>query len=118
MADGTVIVQQATNGDRPIDNETVVIEGQTRYRQRIAIGALSGTWSYYAGTSGTVNVAAGRRVIGIAAHATSAGSLTINGGETIPLPAGASIAIAPQGNLVAPTVILVGTDSYFIETLS
>lgn len=76
-----------------------------------------GTWSYYAGTSGTVSVTAGQRVIGIGVHATTAGSLTINGGATIPVPAGVGISINPLANVVAPTIIFTGTDSYFVEVV-
>lgn len=118
MADGSVGVKQSTAPDRLIDNEQLTVGGQTVYRQRVTIGALAGTWAYYAGVSGTVVVAAGRRVIGIAAHATTAGSMTINGGDSIPIPAGTSIAFTPQGNLVAPTLVFTGTDSYAVEVLS
>lgn len=38
MADGTVIVQQALTGDRPIDNIVVINDvGATVYRQRVAV---------------------------------------------------------------------------------
>jgi len=77
-----------------------------------------GTWSYYAGASGTVTVTAGQRVLGIAAHATNAGTVTINGGPTVILPAGVSWELEPLGNLVAPTVVFTNTDTYFIEVVS
>lgn len=79
---------------------------------------LTGTWAYDAGVSGVEVIGAGRRVIGIAAHAgILAGSMTINGGDVIPVPANSSITINPYGQLVAPTIVFTGTDSYFIETL-
>ena len=78
----------------------------------------SGTWAYYAGTSGTVNVSAGQRVIGIAAHSTVGGSMTINGGASITIPANSGISIAPIGNITAPTIVFTSTDSYFIEVVS
>jgi hypothetical protein len=220
LPDGVVLVQQATNGDRAIDNEVLTVGGQTVYRQRVAVADLdlvlarlneilgavdglevttdqisidagtvnlstdqleslltslltelgqkyeggpialdaatiaalesttvtvtnpttnpetglakdttlvtqsakipnqAGTWAYYAGTSGTVNVTAGQRVLGIAAHATTAGSMTINGGASVPIPAGTGIQFSPVGNLVAPTLVLTGTDSYVIEVVS
>lgn len=77
-----------------------------------------GTWSYYAGSVGTVIVTSGQRVLGIGAHATTAGSFTINGGASIPIPSGVSININPLANLIAPTIIFTGTDSYFIEVVS
>lgn len=79
---------------------------------------LTGTWAYEAGVAGTEIIGAGQRVIGIAAHAgIVAGSMTINGGDVIPVPANSSITINPYGQLVAPTIVFTGTDSYFIETL-
>lgn len=79
---------------------------------------LVGTWAYYAGASGTVNVAAGQRVVGIAVHATGSGAtLTINSGQVVPIPSNTGIAITPQAQLVAPVLVLAGTDSYFIETV-
>lgn len=77
-----------------------------------------GTWAYYAGTNGTVAVTSGQRVLGIGTHATTAGSFTINGGTSIPIPAGVSVNIEPLANLVAPTIVFTGTDSYFIEVVS
>lgn len=78
----------------------------------------TGTWAYYAGVSGSVSVSAGQRVIGIAAHSTAGGSMTVNGGASIPLPATISVAIQPVGNLVAPTIVFTGTDTYMIEVVS
>lgn len=77
-----------------------------------------GTWSYYAGVSGTVTVAGGQRVLGIGTHASSAGSFTINGGNSIPVPAGVAVNINPLANVVAPTIVFTGTDSYFVEVVS
>lgn len=77
---------------------------------------LTGTWSYQAGTDGTENITG--RVISISAHASSAGTLTINGGDSIPIPANASFSLQPLGNLVDPALVFTGTDSYFIEALA
>jgi hypothetical protein len=77
-----------------------------------------GTWAYYAGTSGTVTVSAGQRVTAITAHCTTAGSMTINSGATITIPANTSFADNPLGNLTAPTIVFTGTDAYFIEVVS
>jgi hypothetical protein len=78
----------------------------------------TGTWGYYAGVSGTVNVTAGQRVLGIAAHATTAGSMTINGGASVPIPATTGIQFSPVGTLVAPVLVFTGTDSYACEVVS
>ena len=116
MSDGTVAVQQASPGDRLIDNEVLTVDGQTVYRQRVSV-EFPGDWGYYAGASGTVVVGADERVLGITAHATTAGSMTINGGDSIPIPANTSVVFTPERTLTAPTVVLTGTDSYIIEIL-
>jgi len=78
-----------------------------------------GAWTYAAGVNGTVVVAAGKRVIGIAAYSTAGGTLTIDGGDSVVIPAGAAISIEPKGNLVAPTIVFsAGVTSYFVETVN
>ena len=77
----------------------------------------TGTWAYHAGASGTLNVPAGERVLGIVAHATTAGSFTINSGDSIPVPANVGIELEPVGNLTAPTIVFTGTDTYVVETV-
>lgn len=77
-----------------------------------------GTWSYYGGTAGTVVVTAGQRVLSVSCHSTTGGTLQINGGQVIPVPANVGFAINPLGNLIAPTITYTGTDSYFIEVVS
>lgn len=78
----------------------------------------TGTWGYDAGVSGTATIGASKRVIGIAAHATTAGSFTINGGPSVPVPAASSVEIQPLGNVTNPTIVFTGTDSYFVEFVS
>jgi hypothetical protein len=78
-----------------------------------------GTWGYVAGVNGTVAVAAGRRVTGISAYSAAGGTVTINGGDSIVIPAGASISISPKGNLQAPTIVFsAGVTSYVIESVA
>ena len=78
---------------------------------------LSGTWGYNAGTSGTLTVAANKRVLAITATAPPllAASMTINGGQSITIPAGTSITINPRANLTAPTLVFTSTSAYFVE---
>jgi hypothetical protein len=76
-----------------------------------------GRWSYRAGTSGTVVVSSGLRVVGITAVSAAGGSLTINSGDAIPVPAGTPLSINPMGNLVAPTIIFDSTNAYFVDTV-
>jgi len=77
-----------------------------------------GAWAYYSGISGTVVVGGSQRVIGIGAYSLSGGSLTIAGGSIIPIPAGVDININPLANLMGPTIVFTGTDSYFVEVVS
>ena len=77
-----------------------------------------GAWSYAAGVNGTVVVGAGKRVIGITAYSNAGGTLTIDGGDSVVIPAGSAIDIAPRGNLIAPTIVFsAGITSYFVETV-
>lgn len=77
----------------------------------------AGTWGYAAGTSGTLTVGAGRRVlhISVVAPSLTAATMTINGGQTITIPAGASLTVSPKANLTNPTLVMTGTSSYFVE---
>lgn len=80
-----------------------------------------GTWDYYAGTSDAALVVVGR-VIGITAATTTAGAtVTINGGDPIPLPwitgVVTSVDIAPRANLVSPTISFSGTASFLVEVV-
>jgi hypothetical protein len=77
----------------------------------------SGSWGYNSGTSGTLNVAANKRILQITAAAQSltGASMTVNGGQTITIPAGSSVTITPKANLVAPTIVFTSTASYFVE---
>ncbi len=78
-----------------------------------------GTWSYYAGVSGTVAISAGQQVVGITAIAGGGGAtITINAGPSITVPAGGSMAISPNGQVVAPTIVFTGTASYVIEVIT
>lgn len=80
-------------------------------------GGDVGAWSYRAGSSGSVNVPAGARVIGVAAIATSAGaSMSIGGGDAVPIPQNFGPDLTPKGNLVGPvTITFTGTASYIVE---
>lgn len=90
-------------------NQSVTVPG---------IPNLTGTWDYNAGTSGTVAIGAGKRVIGIAAHSATGGTLTINGGATVTIPAGVGVSLEPRAQLVAPTLVFTTTDAYFVEHLT
>lgn len=87
---------------------------------RVEDANATGTWSYYAGVSGTVNVTAGQRVLMISGAAGGAGGATmsINGGAAITIPTHSSLTIEPSGVLTAPTIVFTNTTAYFIEVVS
>lgn len=100
----------ATSADQTAGNNSLAsLDGKTPDE--------SGAWGYNAGTTGTLNVAANKRILAISATSPAlvGSTMTINGGQTITIPAGTSITIAPKANLVAPTIVFTGTASYFVE---
>jgi len=85
-------------------------------RDRLPI--LTGTWDYHAGVSGTVVLTAGQRLLAVAAHATSAGSLTINGGDSVPIPANTGWGLdSIFAQTTAPVLVFTGTDSFTVAYL-
>jgi hypothetical protein len=79
-------------------------------------GAVGGTWGYKAGTSGTPTLTS-KRVVSISCLAGGSGAtITINGGDTITVPADTPFGIPINGRLTAPTIVFTGTTSYFVET--
>lgn len=86
------------------------------------INAQSGAWGYSAGISGTLTLTSGKKVLRITAIALEvAASFTINGGDSIIIPYGAtdkvssSIEFQPLGNLVNPVIIFTNTKAYLVE---
>lgn len=76
---------------------------------------LRGKWGYVAGTSGTASLPKGVQVISIY-MAGSGGSMTINGGDSIVMPATNAFQINFRHLLlVAPTLVFSSTSSYFVE---
>lgn len=86
---------------------------------------IFGKYSYAAGASGTVNLSAGATVKQIIVHATSAGSMTIFGGASIPIPAGMTsyfrfdheCLVAGENAAGSVAIVFTGTDSYYVETI-
>lgn len=118
MANGTVGVAQAGTPDRLIDNTTLSVGGQTVYRQRVE-DVPSRVSTYYSGTSGSVNVPTTHEIVAVACHCTTAGSLTIGGGSSIPVPANSQFADtmtdAPIAGIGAGSVVFTDTDSYYVR---
>lgn len=77
-----------------------------------------GNWSYIAGTSGVRSLASNQRVTSISCIGSSgSGSLTINGGESIAIPAFNSFSLDIKGRLFGPTLNFVNTASYAVEVI-
>lgn len=76
----------------------------------------AGTWTYNAGVTGSYSASAGKRVLQITmVGGAGGGTLTINGGDSIPIPQDVSLAISPRANLIAPSMVFSNTTAYFIE---
>lgn len=125
---GAVALPRTANINFPLRFENVNANGSTTNVSMLVRGCSisrtagldpeQGFWSYYAGTSGTVVVAAGQRVVGITAVATSNGvTMSINGIATVPIPNNSALEIRPKGQLIAPTITFTGTASYFVEVV-
>lgn len=116
---------QAVSGSVAVNNfpatqavSGTVSVGNFPATQAVTDANVTGTWGYAAGTSGTVNVPAGAKVLQISATSTLGGSFTVNGGAAITIPANQQFTLEPRGNLVAPTVVFTSTASYVIEYVS
>lgn len=88
----------------------------------MSMWALPGQHYYAAGASGTVTIPPGCQLVQVHAHATSAGTVTIFGGDAIPIPAGAGWGWQIQHlNWVSGKppndndIVFTGTDAYFVE---
>jgi hypothetical protein len=84
------------------------------------LSPAAGTFDYRAGIAGTVVIPSGVIVSGWTAHNTSGGAtMTINGGQTITIPANTQIFDSPPlGSLVGPTFVFTSTDDYYISLIS
>ena len=81
---------------------------------------LIGAPVYAAGTSGTVTLPVGASIISIRAHSTAGGTVTIFGGDAIPIVATFDLDLQFNHRLWvlksgAQTVVFTTTTSYFIE---
>lgn len=81
---------------------------------------LTGAWGYRAGVAGTPALPANCRILAIAAHvSTGSGSVVINGGDAIPIPANVGFSLGDVfAQMANPTVVFTGTDSFFISFLT
>ncbi len=85
---------------------------------------LSGVPGYAAGTSGTASIPAGAIIISIFATATSAASIVLFGGASIPVPAGTTFnvdfkhalwTVRGPGSTASSQIVFANTTSYFVQ---
>lgn len=81
-----------------------------------------GTYGYKAGSSGTPSIPATAKVVRIWARddGSGNGTVTINGGDSLPLEANAEVNILPGGALTGSgaTIVFANTASYLVEYLT
>lgn len=116
-----VPVEVAPDGDSPTGFSEPVLDAAVRAALTDLLGRtpdLAGTWSYYGGTNDAGLVVTGR-VMAISAYATASGAtISINGGDAIPVPVHGGLTLSPRGNLVSPTIAFTGTAAYFVEVVA
>lgn len=76
-------------------------------------GHQVGGFDYKGGASGPLTVSG--KVLSILVHSTTGGSFSINGGDTVPVPANVGLAFSPCGNLEDASFVFTGTDMYLVE---
>lgn len=91
----------------------------------MSMWTLPGQHEYAAGVDGTVTIPTGCQIIQVHAHATTAGTVEIFGGDAIPIPAGAGWGWQvqhlnwrsgdPSHGSGDKTIVFTGTDAYFVE---
>lgn len=85
-------------------------------------GQQIGAWSYLAGAGNTtINITTGLRLVGLSVIAgrTTATTVTINGGDGVPVPATRSWALNPKGNVSNPTIVFTGSpDAWVVELVA
>ena len=78
-----------------------------------------GTQGYTAGTGGVTTTLTSKKLVSITVYAnSSAGTLTIAGGDSITIRSGASFHFRPSTPLVAPALVASASLDYFIEWIS
>lgn len=102
--------------DADLDYSAFVVN--SRGHLKVVDPDIDGVWDYDGGVSGTIVVPPGGKVLTITAVDTvGGGTVQINGGAIIPIPALVGFTANPEGRLVAPTIEFVGTESCFVDWL-
>lgn len=79
----------------------------------------TGTYKLYTGVSGTADILAGERIVGIhcVAGALDA-TIAVGALAVVTVPATRSFSLSPKGNVVGTDVVFTNTSSYVVEVLS
>jgi hypothetical protein len=78
----------------------------------------NGVFGYESGVSGTETLTGSKKVKSISAYSLAGGTITINGGDSITIPANGSVDVPCDYNLIDPTVIFTATNTYLITYIS
>ena len=97
-----------------------LIEFYTTLQNPLAVieQASNGVFGYESGVSGTQTLTGSKKVKSISAYSLAGGTVQINGGDSIIIPANGSVDIPCDYNLVDPTVIFTATNTYLITYIS
>jgi hypothetical protein len=101
---------------RDEENNTFTLEEFNSFISNI--GEKSGVFGYASGVSGTETLTGGKKVKSISAYSSAGGTLQINGGDSIAIPANGSVDIPCDYSLVDPTIIFTTTTTYLITYIS
>lgn len=94
------------------------VSGQTLHFQEI-VPYNPGEWDYRSGVSGIPDFPSTARILSLAAVAgESDGSVVIDGGSSIPIPAGMSFGMTIEADLIDPAIVFTGTVSYVVQYVS
>lgn len=77
-----------------------------------------GVWGYTSGVSGTVTLGANQYLAALSAYSPAGGTVSINGGSNIPIPAGLGISMTPKGAVKGAVLVFTGTSTYVVETIT
>lgn len=98
-----------------VDPIPVTVTGSGGGPQPVIDANQSGVWGYAAGVTGSTTIPAGGKVLQITASSLFGGTVQINTGPSVTIPARGSLCIEPKGNLVAPTIVFSNTTAFFVE---
>lgn len=109
---------QPVSGTVTADKGSGWVDPLTESELRGVVPDETGAWDYVSGTGTSSPTITGRVLqISVTAGVVPA-TFTINSGDTVTVPSGKSITIAPRANLVDPTISITNSQSYFVEVVS